>query len=80
MSILIRSGFQVGDGRQILLIQGGPEVSKIILMIRLVGLADLGRTARREVMLVRRLRVVFKWFMVRNVVTDSGGGIIARET
>src|SRR6266852_4611371 len=45
------------------------KVSHVILMVGLIGLADLGHAARPQMVLICGLREIFEWLVMRNVVS-----------
>ena len=79
MAILIRGSFQVTYCRQIAGGKRGEKVAGVVLVIGLVGLADVRNRSGRQVVGIGRLLVVLERLVVWNVVAGRGDCVIARE-
>ena len=66
--VLIGGRLDDADRRQVTGLQRGEKQRQVVLMIRLVGLADVGGRARRQMLWILCTRPVLEEGVVRNVV------------
>src|SRR5277367_4495753 len=65
-------GLEIGNRGKPTLSERRIEKAQIVLVVGLVGFADLGQVARRQVGWIRRRRIVLKRFVMGNVVMGPG--------
>ena len=70
MTVLVLRGLQEAHRRQVPGLERGVEVGQVVVVVRLVGVADRGDRRRRQVLRVRRRLVVLERRVVRAVVDD----------
>src|SRR5712672_637318 len=56
------------------------EISDVILMVGLIGLADRRHAARPQVMLICSLREIFEWLVMGNVVSHRRHEVVSRQS